>query len=127
MILVDTSVWVDHLRNGNAQLKDWLNSNEVIVHPFVIGELACGSMQNRSKVLSLLSQLPEAIVANHHEVLTLVENNRLFATGIGWIDAHLIASALLSKSKLMTLDKPLSKIASVLGMHALIKTTQERK
>jgi len=119
MILVDTSVWVDHLRNGNGQLKGWLNNNEVIVHPFVIGELACGSMQNRSEVLSLLSELPEATIANHDEVLTFVENNRLFATGIGWIDAHLIASALLSKSKLMTLDKPLSKIASALGLHAL--------
>jgi len=119
MILVDTSVWVDHLRNGNDQLKAWLNSNEVIVHPFVIGELACGAMQNRSEVLGLLSELPEAMVANHDEVLTLVENNRLFATGIGWIDAHLIASALLSKSKLMTLDKALSKIASVLGLRAL--------
>jgi predicted nucleic acid-binding protein len=119
MILVDTSVWVDHLRNGNAQLKGWLNNNEVIVHPFVIGELACGSIRNRSEVLSLLSELPEAIVANHHEVLTFVENNKLFATGIGWIDAHLIASALLSKSKLMTLGKPLSKIASALGLQAL--------
>ena len=119
MILVDTSVWVDHLRNGNDQLKDWLNNNEVIVHPFVIGELACGSIKNRREVLSLLSELPEAIVADHDEVLSFVDNNRLFATGIGWIDAHLIASALLSKSRLMTLDKPLSKIASVLGLHAL--------
>jgi predicted nucleic acid-binding protein len=118
MILVDTSVWVDHLRNGNDQLKGWLNNNEVIVHPFVIGELACGSIQNRSEVLRLLSELPEATVANHDEVLAFVENNRLFASGIGWIDAHLIASALLSNSKLMTLDKPLSKIASVLGLHA---------
>ena len=119
MILVDTSVWVDHLRNGNDQLKGWLNNNEVIVHPFVIGELACGSMQNRSEVLSLLSELPEAIVANHDEVLTFVANNRLYGSGIGWIDADLIASALLSKGKLMTLDKPLSKIASVFGLHAL--------
>jgi len=119
MILVDTSVWVDHLRNGNDQLKDWLNNNEVIVHPFVIGELACGSIKNRREVLSLLSELPEAIVADHDEVLSFVDNNRLFATGIGWIDAHLIASALLSKSRLMTLDKPLSKMASVLGLHAL--------
>jgi len=119
MILVDTSVWIDHLRNGNAQLKDWLNNNEVITHPFVIGELACGFIRNRSEFLSLLSQLPEAIVANHSEVLNFVDNNRLFGTGIGWIDAHLIASALLSKSKLTTLDKPLSKIASVLGLQVL--------
>ena len=115
MILVDTSVWVDHFRNGNAQLKAWLNDNEVIVHPFVIGELACGSMRNRNEVLNLLSELPEATVANHDEVLTFVENNRLYGTGIGWIDAHLVASALLSKSKLMTLDKPLSRIAQCLG------------
>jgi predicted nucleic acid-binding protein len=116
MILVDTSVWVDHFRNGNAQLKAWLNDNEVIVHPFVIGELACGSMRNRNEVLNLLSELPEATAANHDEVLTFIENNRLYGTGIGWIDAHLVASALLSKSKLMTLDKPLSRIASMLGL-----------
>ena len=116
MILVDTSVWVDHFRNGNAQLKAWLNDNEVIVHPFVIGELACGSMRNRNEVLNLLSELPEATVASHDEVLTFVENNRLYGTGIGWIDVHLVASALLSKSKLMTVDKPLSRIASMLGL-----------
>ena len=116
MILVDTSVWVDHFRNGSAQLKAWLNDNEVIVHPFVIGELACGSMRNRNEVLNLLSELPEATVANHDEVLTFVENNRLHGTGIGWIDAHLVASALRSKSKLMTLDKQLSRIASMLGL-----------
>ena len=117
MILVDTSVWVDHFRNGNAQLKAWLNDNEVIVHPFVIGELACGSIRNRSEVLSLLSELPEATVANHDEVMTFVENNRLYGTGMGWTDAHLAASALLSKSMLITLDKPLSKIAAALGLH----------
>jgi predicted nucleic acid-binding protein len=118
MILVDTSVWVDHFRNENSQLKAWLNDNEVIVHPFVIGELACGSMRNRNEVLNLLSELPEATVANHDEVLTFVENNRIYGTGIGWIDAHLVASALLSKSKLMTLDKPLSKIAAMLGLRS---------
>jgi predicted nucleic acid-binding protein len=119
MILVDTSVWVDHFRNGNAQLKAWLNNNEVVVHPFVIGELACGSLRNRSEILNLLSELPEATVAQHDEVLTFIENNRLYGTGIGWIDAHLVASALLSKSKLMTLDKPLLKIASILGLQPL--------
>jgi predicted nucleic acid-binding protein len=119
MILVDTSVWVDHFRNGNAQLKAWLNDNEVVVHPFVIGELACGSLRNRSEILNLLSELPEATVAQHDEVLSFVENNRLYGTGIGWIDAHLVASALLSKSKLMTLDKPLLKIASILGLQPL--------
>ena len=116
MILVDTSVWIDHFRSGNAQLKAWLNDNEVVTHPFVIGELACGFMRNRDEILGLLSELPKATVAEHDEVMIFVEDNKLYGTGIGWIDAHFVASALLSKSRLMTLDKPLLKIASMLGL-----------
>jgi predicted nucleic acid-binding protein len=116
MILVDTSVWVDHFRRGNAQLADLLMSDEVMIHPFVIGELACGSIKNRSEILGLLGELPHAVVAEHQEVLRLIEDRKLCGKGIGLVDAHLIASALISKAKLLTMDRPLAKAAALLKM-----------
>ena len=116
MILVDTSVWVDHLRRGNAQLSSRLESAEVLCHPFIIGELACGSLSRRKEILSLLPKLPECTVAAHDEVLAFVETNRLVASGIGWIDAHLLASAALSRTQLWTLDRRLAEIARSLGL-----------
>jgi predicted nucleic acid-binding protein len=110
MILVDTSVWIDHFRNGNARLKDLLTNNEVMIHPFIIGELACGSIRNRREILGLLSKLPFAVVAEHQEVLRLIETKKLHGKGIGLIDAHLLASALLTKAELLTLDRPLQKL-----------------
>jgi hypothetical protein len=119
MILVDTSVWIDHLRNGNNVVKALLYNNEVLVHPFIIGELACGLMKNRSEILHLLAELPQAMIADHTEVLKLVESKKLFRAGIGWIDAHLIASALLTKIEMITLDKSLAKAASSLGIRSI--------
>ena len=116
MILVDTSVWIDHLRNGNNVVRKLLSENEVIVHPFIIGELACGLLKNRSEILDLLAELPEAVIADHREVLKLVESKKLFRAGIGWIDAHLIASALLTKATMITLDRSLAKVARSLGI-----------
>jgi hypothetical protein len=116
MILVDTSAWVDHFRTGNDALKALLLKGEVIVHPFTVGELACGSMKKRPEILRLLAELPEVIVPYHAEVLQLVESRRLFGTGIGWIDAHLPASAVLSQTKLLTLDMALAKAVSSLGI-----------
>ena len=116
MILVDTSVWIDHFRNGNAELKELLISNEVMVHPFIIGELACGSIKNRNEILSLLNELPRTVIAEHHEVLRLLEERKLYGKGIGLIDAHLVASALLSKVRLLTMDKPLEKVVALLDM-----------
>jgi predicted nucleic acid-binding protein len=116
MILVDTSVWVDHLRVGNRKLQSLLEETEVLVHPFVIGELACGSLRNREEVLTLLQALPEAQVAEHGEVMHVVEQERLYGRGIGWIDAHLLASARLSDAPLWTLDRRLSGIASALAL-----------
>ena len=116
MTLVDTSVWVDHLRTGNRTLCSLLHDAEVLTHPFVIGELACGQMRNRGEILALLKTLPSARLAGHHEVMAFVEEHRLFGRGVGWIDAHLLASALLSSSRLITLDRRLSSLAARVGL-----------
>ena len=116
MILVDTSVWIDHFRNGNTEVEELLIGNEVMIHPFIIGELACGSIKNRNEILGLLNELPHAVVADHQEVLKLIEERKLYGKGIGLIDAHLIASALISKVGLLTMDKPLEKVVAFLNM-----------
>ncbi len=119
MMLVDTSVWIDHLRRGNPQLAALLNEGGVLTHPLVIGELACGHLTDRSKILKLLEALPSARVAEHEEVLHLLSSRRLHGRGLGWIDLHLLASALLSRCPLWTLDKPL--IAAARSLKALGK------
>ena len=116
MILVDTSVWIDHFRYGNAQLEELLTSSEVMIHPFIIGELACGSMKNRKEILGLLNELPCADIAEHREVLKLIEDRKLYGKGTGLIDAHLIASALISKVRLLTMDKTLARVVAILDM-----------
>jgi predicted nucleic acid-binding protein len=119
MILVDTSVWVDHLRNSNAQLIELLNNDQVLMHPFIIGELSLGILKNRTELMDLFSRLPVVPVAEHDEVMATIAAHQLFGMGIGWVDAHLIASALLSNSKLLTNDKPLIKASKVVGVDAL--------
>lgn len=116
MILVDTSVWVEHFRFGNATLRRVLNDSVVLMHPFVVGELACGGFKNRARVLADLAALPTVQMAEQNEVLRLVDGRRLWSKGIGWIDAHLLASALLSNCRLWTLDRRLAGIAGVLGL-----------
>ncbi len=118
MILVDTSVWVDHFRSRNRTLISLLHAEQVLTHPFVIGELACGGLRNRRKILGHLAVLPQARVASHEEVLSFLEGQRQFGRGIGWIDAHLLASALLSHAALITLDRPLLRAAAVVGVSA---------
>lgn len=117
-MLVDTSVWIDHLRRGNRSLAERLETAEVWCHPFVIGELACGDLSDRREVLSLLTALPQVAEADHEEVLTFVELNRLAGSGIGWVDAHLLASARLAGVPIWTLDKPLAAAARELKMLA---------
>jgi len=107
MILVDTSVWVAHFRTGSSMLADLLSETLVLMHPFVIGELACGNLKNRTRILSDLEALPSAVSATHGEVIRLLEFRKLWGLGIGWIDAHLLASALLSDCQLWTLDERL--------------------
>jgi predicted nucleic acid-binding protein len=119
MTLVDTSVWIDHLRVGNRMLRSLLENGEVVAHPFVVGELACGTLRNRKEILTLLQALPEAQVAEHEEVMRVVEREQLYGQGIGWMDAHLLASARLSRAALWTLDRHLSKIASQLKLTAI--------
>ena len=115
MILVDTSVWIDHLRHGDAELVDALNQSQVMTHPFVRGELACGNLQARSSVLTLLGSLPAATVATDEETLAFIEQHALMGRGIGYIDAHLCASVRLSGARLWTRDKRLRTIAMALG------------
>ena len=118
MILVDTSVWVEHLRRGLPQLATLLQEGEVLIHPWVIGELACSTLRNRSQVLELLQGLPAATVASDAEVLLLFERDRLMGRGIGYIDAHLLASARLSHCRLWTQDRRLAAVAQEQGVAA---------
>ena len=114
MVLVDTSVWIDHLARGNSRLAQLLDNGMVICHPFVIGELACGRLRNRMEVLALLAALPQAPVADHEEVLRLIDQHSFFGRGLGWVDVHLLGSTLLAASALWTLDKALNQAAGVL-------------
>jgi hypothetical protein len=116
LILVDTSVWVDHLRKGDAHLAELLERAAVVSHPFVVGELACGSLANRGPVLQLLQNLPAAVMAEPEEVLGYIERHRLFAQGIGYVDAQLLASTALTDGTLLwTRDKRLLAVAQRLG------------
>lgn len=116
MVLVDTSVWVSHLRDGNAELTRLLNNGQVMCHPFIIGELACGNIKNRSEVLSFLKLLPLSTQADHEEVLHFIENNRLMRRGLGYVDMHLSSSASLTGVPIWTLDKSLDKINKKLNL-----------
>jgi len=117
MVLVDTSVWISHLRNGNKQLETLLNNGDVMCHPFVAGELACGNIKNRIEILSLLRLLPVVVQADDEEVLQFIETNNLMGKGLGYIDMHLAASALLSGVPIWTLDTGLATISRKLGIH----------
>ena len=116
MILVDTSVWVDHLRRGDPGLVDLLERSSVVMHPFVVGEIACGSLSDRESILELLQDLPPAIVADSDEVLQYIERHVLHGKGIGYVDVHLLASVALTEgAKLWTRDMKLHRIAAALG------------
>ncbi len=119
MILVDTSIWVGHLNRGNAQLAALLDPGEVICHPHVIGELACGRIGNRREILGLLRALPQTPVAEHGELLHLIDTYRLWGQGLGWIDLHMLGAALLSASALWTADRALAGAAHSLGIAAV--------
>lgn len=117
MILVDTSVWIDHLRSGDATLSGLLDGGAVLGHPWVVGELALGNLGNREEVLGLLRGLPQASIATAEEVMRLVEREALHGTGIGYVDAQLLASARLTReASLWSRDKRLVAVATRLGV-----------
>ena len=117
MVLVDTSVWIDHLRSSNASLVHLLEQNLVTIHPMIIGELACGNLRHRQQLLSLWQNLPHTTEASHQETLYCLEQNNLMGKGVGFIDLHLLASTLLSpNTSLWTNDRRLQKIAKSLNI-----------
>lgn len=119
MILVDSSVWIDHFRHDDPALSELLNTRQVVTHPFVIGELALGSLRQRAIVLDALRGLPGTLIASDEEVHILIERHALFGLGIGYIDAHLLAGTLLTVgTQLWTRDKRLRAIAARLGLDA---------
>lgn len=118
MIVVDTSVWVDHLRRGNSRLTALLDGGLVLVHPFVVGELALGRLKRRAEVLGLLEEMPRAEAGSHDEALEFVARHDLAGSGVGWVDIHLLVSAALSRASLWTLDRRLAAAAGRLALSA---------
>jgi predicted nucleic acid-binding protein len=117
VILVDTSVWIEHLRRGVRDLAAALETGAVVMHPFVMGELACGHLHNRAIVLDLFARLPEAPVATHAESLRFIEAHALAGRGVGYIDVHLLAAvALAPGTRLWTRDRQLARVAESLDL-----------
>jgi hypothetical protein len=114
MVLVDSSVWIDHLRHGNATLRRLLDDDLVACHPFVVGELACGTLHHRAELLARLEQLPMLSVLTHEEALTFLGATRLAGRALGWVDVHLLGSAVIERASIFTLDRRLSDAASAL-------------
>jgi predicted nucleic acid-binding protein len=117
MILVDTSVWINHLRDGNKHLEELLFKGKVMSHAHFIGELACGNIKNRKEILSLIRALPLAPLIEFNEYLFFIEEHKLNEKGIGFVDIHLLASAKLAQIKLWTTDKRLNSAATDLGIN----------
>jgi predicted nucleic acid-binding protein len=118
VILVDTSIWVDHLRRGEPRLAGLLGAARVLCHPFVIGELALGHLRRRAEILALLANLPQAVPAAHEEVLLFVEEHALLGAGLGWVDVHLLCAAARDRSHFWTFDRRLAAAAERLGLAA---------
>ena len=121
MILADTSVWIDHLRSGDKEMRGLLDQGQIVIHPFIVAELALGSIRDRTKTLALLDLLPQVRVARLNELRLTIEARHLYNLGIGLTDAHLIASVLIaSPTRLWTRDKRLRAVAENLGIHATL-------
>ena len=119
MILADTSIWIDHLRSENEEMRKHLQQGNIVMHPFIVAELALGSLRRRTETLALLDWLPQVRMPQLSEVRLMIEARRLYGTGIGLIDAHLIASVFVNSLTLLwTRDKPLRKLAENLGIDA---------
>jgi predicted nucleic acid-binding protein len=111
VVLVDTSVWVSHFRETHDCLTELLNNAEVVCHPFIIGELACGNLKNRTSIIALLKTLPTALLVEHEELLSFIEVRKVMGKGLGYVDVHLLAASLLTGIPIWTLDKKLDKVA----------------
>jgi len=121
LILADTSVWIDHFRSENAEMRRHLNEGQIVVHPFIVAELALGSLKERTQTLALLDLLPHVRMAQMSEVRLMIESRRLYSLGIGLTDAYLIASVFIdSSTRLWTRDRPLRRVAEALGIHAAL-------
>lgn len=121
MILADTSVWVDHFRMGDKDLQNALNQGQIVIHSWIIAELALGSLRERAKTLAMLDLLPQVRVAQMSELRVMMEARRLYSVGIGLTDAQLIASVFLNPPTLLwTRDKPLRRVADAIGIHAAL-------
>jgi hypothetical protein len=116
MILADTSVWIDYFREGLPELGERLRRGNVVMHPFVVGELACGNFSKREETLELLQQLRSVTVAEHDEVMTFIRAQRLHGRGVGYMDVHLLAAATIERCQLWTLDKRLNAVATNMGI-----------
>lgn len=118
MILADTSIWIEHFREGLPELAERLRRNDVATHPFVVGELACGNLAKRNETLELLQQLPSVAVAEHEEAMRFIRSRRLFGRGVGYVDVHLLAAAAIDDCLLWTRDMRLQALATSLGIAA---------
>lgn len=116
MILVDSSVWIDHFRRTHPSLVEALEAADVLSHPFVLGEVACGHLPQRQRVLSLMARLPLAAPVSHQEALAFLDAHQLAGAGLGWVDVHLLASAKLARARLWTRDKALERAAARVGL-----------
>jgi predicted nucleic acid-binding protein len=116
MVIVDTSIWVDHFRSGNKHLEKLLLNDEVICHEFIIGELACGNLKSRSEILTLFQALPHAPTIDHQEFLHFIEKHHLMGRGIGLVDIHILASAQLANESIWTADSRLKAAAKSLNL-----------
>ena len=116
MVLVDTSIWVSHFRTGDHHLQELLVDEQVLCHPFILGELTCGGLKNRKEIIALLKALPGAITSETDEILEFIEYQKLIGVGIGLVDVHLLASALLTKALLWTSDRSLRAAATRLNI-----------
>ena len=116
MILADTSVWIDYFREDLPELGERLRRRDVLIHPFVVGELACGNFSNREATLQLLEQLHSVTVAEHDEVMSFVRVQKLYGRGVGYVDVHLLAAAAIDRCQFWTLDKRLNAVAASIGI-----------
>jgi predicted nucleic acid-binding protein len=118
VIRVDTSVWIDNFRDGVPELAALPDRGDMVIHPFVAGELACGNLSNRAETLELLQQLRSITVAEHHEVMSFIDGPRLYGRGVGYVDVQLLASVAIDGSRLWTRDRPLRELAARLDLGA---------